>query len=636
MNLRSGTSGWTNRTDDTGQHRRRPWLVALGGLALLVALVGGLAAYRLARVASELRSARTLIDTAGTDLEAGRLGPARQNLDRAQTLLTAANGRLYTSPEIDLVAWVPGVRQNLDALRQSVGVALRLVDGGGRILDAAGPLEGPDGDLEVPLADGAIPLDAVRASGRESEALAIALPTGADRVESGLVLPQITDVQDRVFAEAERRRVQLTNVARALSLITEMSGGNGDRRYLIAVANTAEQRGSGGMILSYGELTSSQGDFELGEFGNVDEIELDAPVDTPLPDDYLERWDGFDPEQRWRNANLGADLTVVAPAMEAMFTEATGKPTDGVIQIDPAGLAAILEGTGPVRVPTVGEVTADNVVDLTLNSAYVLFPDRDVRQEVLGDVAEAVFDRLLDGEYESLRPLGEALAEAVAERHLLVHSSRPTAQREIEFFDADGALPPAETIDWLHLTSQNVSANKLDYYLDTSLAVKGTRRPGKAGMVEATVTLANTAPDDGSPRYIFGPNDRDETAGLYRGLVTLYLPTGAQLLGASGDPTQTRPAFDTEAGRSLVTFRIDVPAGDSRTVTLRLRLPPRPPGSYRAVLVPQPRVRPTKVALDLDLGDARLRRTLTLPRSYQVGEGGRIRTISGPGRAGNP
>ncbi len=610
--------------------------MALGGLALVVGLVGGLAAYRLARVASDLRSARDLIDTAGTDLEAGRLGDARSGLDQAQGLLTAANGRLYTSPEIDLVAWVPGVHQNLESLRQSVGVALRLVDGGGRILDAAAPLQGPDGDLEVPIADGAIPLDAVRASGRESEALSIALPTSADRIHSSLVLPQIAEVQDRVFAEAERRRVQLTNVARALSLITEMSGGNGDRRYLIAVANTAEERGSGGMILSYGELTSSDGDFELGDFGNVDEIQLDSPVDTPLPADYLARWDGFDPELRWRNANLGADLTVVGPALEAMFTEATGKPTDGVIQIDPAGLAAILKGTGPVQVPTVGEVTAENVVDLTLNRAYVLFPDRDVRQEVLGDVAEAVFNKLLDGEYESLRPLGEALADTVAERHLLVHSSHPGAQREIEFFDADGALPPADALDWMHLTSQNVSANKLDYYLDTSLAVTGTRRPGKAGMVEAEISLANTAPAGGSPRYIFGPNLSNETAGLYRGLVTLYLPTGAQLLGKSGAVTESRPAFDTEAGRSLVTFRIDVPAGSSRTVTLRLRLPPRPPGRYRPVLVPQPRVRPTKVSLDLNLGDARLRRTVTLTRSYEITPSGRPRAVSGPGRAGNP
>jgi hypothetical protein len=597
-------------------------------------VVGGLAAYRFASVAGDLRSARDLIDDAGVSIEEGRLADARAELDEAQRLLTAANGDLYTNPEVDLVSWMPVVHQNVEALREAVGVSLRLVDGGGRILDAAAPLEADDGDLEVPLSDGAIPLEAVRASGRESEALAIALPTSADRSESQFVLPQITEVQDRVYDEVDRRRLQLMNVARALSLIVEMAGGNGDRRYLIAVANTAEERGSGGMPLSYGELTSTGGDFELGDFGSTEEIALDEPALNGLPADFRRRFEGFQYAQEWRNSNLSGDFTLTAPVMETMFEQATGEPADGVIQIDPDGLAAILEGTGPVQVPTVGEVTADNVVDLTLNQAYLLFPDRDVRQEVLGDVAEEVFRALLEGEYESLRPLGEALAETVAERHILVYSSRPVAQREVEFFDVDGALPPAGTLDWMHLTVQNVSANKLDYYLDTAVEVTGTRQEGQLGQVEAAVTLTNTAPIGGEPPYIFGPNEPSEEPGLYRGLVSLYLPTGAQLLGSSGAEPSSGPGFTTEGGRSLVSFTIDVPAEATRTIVLELRLPPRPPGPYSLVLVPQPRVRPTVATLDIATGSGRVRRELPLDVSYEVTPRGRPRTVSGPGVVG--
>ncbi|MGH9243225.1 MAG: DUF4012 domain-containing protein [Acidimicrobiales bacterium] len=594
-------------------HRRSPILRAatwiVGAVAVILLVLGLVAAWRLAGVYGDVDAAWGLLDEAGVQVERGALAEAGDGLAGASSRLVRANGVLHTAPELQILDWVPIVRQNLRSLRGSVGVALHLSDSGRRLLVAAQPLQDPAGDLEVPLRTGAIPLAVVADVAGAAAELASSLPGRSERPSRFVLLGPVADLQDRVYDEALGRRAQLDSLARALDLVADMSGGNGPRRYLIAVANTAEMRGTGGMILHYGVLEGVDGDFELGAFGPIDELLVDQGVDPAsvgLPDDYLQRWQTLAPARLWRNSNLTADFTLAAPVMEALFTKATGLAVDGVIQIDPAGLGAILRGIGPVGVPPLGSVTAENVVALTLNDAYVRFLDVDVRREVLGDVAEAVFRKLVDGEYPSLRPIGEAVFASVAARHILFHTLHPGAQNHVRFFGADGELPSPET-DSLLLTVQNISANKLDYYVDTSVVVRGVRPAGDFGLVTATITVANTAPQQAEPAYIFGPNTPALSVGLYRGVVSLYLPAGASLVASTGGPTVQAPALGSEDGRAVASFAVDVPAGGAATVSLELRLPPRSRARYTLAVVPAPRVRPTTVDIDLDTGDGVLR-----------------------------
>ena len=585
----------------------RGLLWAGAGLVALLAIAGVAAAVRLASVAGDLREARAILDDVGTAVEEGRLADAREGLGVANARLVSANNRLYESP-LDAIGWLPIAGENLASLRSSVGTALSLATGGIRLLDAARPLEGPEGSLEVPLRDGAIPLDAVMAAAIEAETLTLALPTTDAETDDSLLVGSVAELQDLVREEAAERRDQLVNLGHGLSLIAEMSGANGPRRYLLAVANTAEMRGTGGMILSYGVLESAGGDFELTAFGAIDELFLltsPDPAVVDVPADELRRWPGLQPARLWRNVNLVPDMAVVGPRMEALYETVTGLPVDGVIQIDAHGLAAVLAGVGPVDVDGVGTVTTDNVVDLTLNAAYTLFPDRDQRQEVLGDVAEAVFDRLLDGEYESLRPLGEALLRSTAGRHIILWSSRAEVARPAAFFGADGAIADPRTTDHLLLTVQNLGRDKLDYYVDTAVRVRGERPAGRPSEVEVAVVVGNAAPrGQTDPLYVFGdPAIRPEglPTGTYGGTVSLYVPTGTVLVGADGAP-QSRPVLTTEGGRSVVGFDVEVPPGETREVVLTLRFPPRPPGTYVLELAPSPRVRPTVWDVDVTAG----------------------------------
>lgn len=589
-------------------HPASPWRVIVwcAGCAIgIVLVVCAFAAVSMLRIATDLKRARTMIETASNDIHEGKLQDARDNLSSAERLLISANGRLFSRPEFDLIGWLPVVDQNLTSLQGSVATALQMVHGGNQLLEITRPLENKQGQLEISLAHGQIPLSTIRRAQSEAVSLANSLPgVGEASPSSHLLLGPVSDFQRRIFKEATVRRAELDNVSRALALLADMSGGNGERRYLIAVANPAEMRGAGGMILSYGVLESKDGTFTLGDFGGIDELALDKPVDPSsleLPNDYLARWGGLQPTLLWRNATVAPDFRFDAPAMEKMFTAKTGLPVNGVIQIDPAGLAAILTGTGPVEVPTVGQVTADNVVDLTLNRAYIDFPDRDQRQEVLGDVAKAAFNALIDGDFSSLRPFGEALFRAAGARHLILYADDQKARDEASFFGADGALPDAATQDYGLLTVQNFGQNKLDYYVDTKLDIVGKRPEGKAGSIAATITVTNTVPADLRSSYVMGLPLPGKPPGTYNGTVSLYLPSGTTLVDGSGSPQP--PGLATEEGRTFVAYDVLLAPGETSVVTLHLSLSPRPAKpNYRFLLVPVPRVRPTVVSVDIDIG----------------------------------
>jgi hypothetical protein len=302
----------------------------------------------------------------------------------------------------------------------------------------------------------------------------------------------------------------------------------------------------------------------------------------------------------WRNTNLAPDLTFDAPVMEAMFTAKTGLPVDGVIQIDPAGLGAMLQGTGPVDVAGLGSVTADNVVDLTINRTYIDVPNRDQRQELLGDVARSAFDSLVNGTFSSLRPFGDALFKSAQQRHLIFSPNDAGVRQDVAFFKADGALPAPDLHDYALLTVQNFSKNKLDYYVDSTLDLTGSRPGADFGELVAAITVTNTLPSSVTSSYVIGPNAPGEAKGLYRAEVSLYLPNGASLVDASG--SERPPVLTTEAGRTVAVFDVAVGPGATASVQLRLALAPRPKGAYSLRLVPVARVRPTVVSVDIDDG----------------------------------
>jgi hypothetical protein len=579
-------------------------------IAVPIVAILGLAAFEVFGAARHLNHAKAALLEAAVDVEAGRLADAHRLLAQGDAEIVSARRTLDASPEITALGWIPIVHQNLTALRRSVNLAFQLSDSGVEMLDTARPLEGPDGRIHLSLKDGVVPLQTITSLRDELHQLLLVLPGPSETPSNRFVVSPVSSVQKRLYAEAAKRRAQFVPLASTLDLLADMAGAAGPRHYLIAVANAAEMRGTGGMILSYGTLSSSGGKFTLGKFGQIDELLLKGPANVPTPPDYVKRLGEYAPTLFWRNANMGADLSAAGPVMEAMYQKATGNAVDGVLQVDSMGLSALLSVVGPVTVPDVGMVTADNVVDITLNRAYAQFPDRATRKDYMASVAEAAFNRLLTGSFSDLRQLGTSVNRAIQQGNVQLYATQGGAEQAASQLGMAG-LPP-QTPDSAQLTVQNLTGNKVDYYLNTGLRVTGQRKPGALGTVQAQITVSNTSPAHPTQPAIFGPFLPRFQAGEYEALVSLYLPAGASLVSKSGLDLPQSLTISGENGRTVVAFRSSVLAAQSRTFTLDFKLPPPPPGEYSIELVPVPRVRPTSYAVDLTTGHGRLAQSGTL------------------------
>lgn len=580
------------------RHSKRRWLwsvVALVlGLAAVVAIVGLIGILHAIRLEHRLNALPATLQSAVANAQEGRIGDAQAQLAQAQSTLASANSSLYNSFDFQVLSLLPVARNNLSAIKSAIHLGLEMVGGGEQILEAASPLN-HGGQLAVPLAQGQIPLPTVKAvevaTGEVAETLAGAPPPPDDTFLVGRVRAAV----NRVFAEAHRRELELRSVSAGLRVVEDLAGASGDRRYLLAIANIAEMRGSGGMILSYGVIASHGGKVVLVHVGPIDEIKLSGPETTAsLPSDFTKVYGGLAPTSDWREENLMSDFTIDAPVMEAMYEKATGQRLDGVLQVDSAGLAAVLAGVGPVATQELGIVDASNAVTATLSTGYRLYPNRTVRQDYTGEVARAAFQQLTSGQYSSLKPLGTSLVDASKQRHILMYANDPTDESAVRILGLDGALPSPAT-PFTQLTVQNFGGNKLDYYIRSALELDGHSPSQRGSRMVATIDVANTAPAGQTvPQEVFGPFLPGGRPGEYYGLVTLYLPAGSYLKAAATDGSVTSPPkMGTQNGVSTVTFTVAIAAGARSHVILDLYIPPLalPVGQF--AFVPSPRVNPT-------------------------------------------
>src|SRR5205807_6127252 len=114
--------------DRRGVWQRRLASGAIVGV-LALCVVGALAAWRLSRVAKSLSAATATLKRVDPHLRPGDFAAVDTDLQTAEPALVHANNVLRSSPELSVGSVVPVLHQNIAAVRRSVSLALRLVDG---------------------------------------------------------------------------------------------------------------------------------------------------------------------------------------------------------------------------------------------------------------------------------------------------------------------------------------------------------------------------------------------------------------------------------------------------------------------------------------------------------------------------
>ena len=504
-------------------------------------------------IQSEARAARELTD--------GPLWGLPARLPRVGAPFETVRG---AAAAIDTVAHdvLPPVRGARDSL---VGVDLRRHGGG---LDLA------------PVSAAAAPLGQARGATDRALARAENLPsTGVHQIDAA---------RGELLAQLGALSAQLRSAHEAVTLLPPMLGANEPRRYFVAFQNNAEARGTGGLPGVYAVLRADRGRISFehygvsGDFGGV-RVSMKG-----LSPGFASQYQGAAPDRFFGNTTVSPHFPDGAQLMMRYWQGKTGERLDGALALDPSALSMLLAVTGPSTLPDGTVVKASNVVALTERDAYARFDDPVARKLYLIEVAKAVADDVLERGPAQGSQLAGALADAVAERRVLLYSARSEEQRIIGARPVGGTLSDT-TGRFSGLVINNAGGNKLDYYLDRQVTYAAASCGARDQRATVTVRLTNRAPRSGLGSYAGGradPLDAPVPRGTNRLLVGYYATKGADFSEATVDG---KPAFldvDTERGRPVFTFVLEIAPGQTRTLTLRIDEPAGAKGPVTTLVQP--------------------------------------------------
>ncbi|MCC5948781.1 MAG: DUF4012 domain-containing protein [Nitriliruptoraceae bacterium] len=591
--------------------RRRRILLALGALLtlglLLVTVDGSLAVRDLRTAQEQARSARTAIET-------GLLREALDATEEAGRAADAAHQRLSRA-HWRAAETLPLVGADVMVVRALAATGGAAADLGEQVLDDVRPLveQGAGGlvaDGRLDLASLGDTADALeRADLTELTAARRALEDVADRPRS----PTLADAADQVLDVTGTVLTALPELGDTWSLMVDMLGGDGPRRYLVAVQNPGELRGTGGLIGFLVVLEFRDGEVTLAEPAGIDtDTAIDGTVLIPLgafsraerfdiqaPEDYQARYGSVGGATFLPSTNVDPDLPTVAPLVLAQYEQASGEGLDGLIALDPLALQLLFEAIGPLDVPDEiaglsaalpDPIPAERLAEVLLIDSYEELGGGSAdRRRYHAEVAGAALRTAMSGDWEPL-DVARALADATSARHLQLHSTVRDEQRRLEAIGIAGALGPRhDEDDLIGLTVVNIGGNKADVHVGHQLrhvidleVVDTDQGPQLWRDTTSRLAIVN-AVDPTSDPYISTSleptrpsEDRVTTGelGAVRSWVTLWGPTGGDLDRAQGlDGAELTTWRDRIHGLETVDHLLDTPNEDTTGVVFTVRGP---------------------------------------------------------------
>lgn len=564
-------------SDQPARRRGRRWsmrrrvFVGLGVLALLLIAAAAWLLYTGLKARTELEAVRSAVHNLRADVAAGSLSAARADAVAVRAHADRAYD-LTTGPIWAVAAAVPYLGDPLDTTRAVTSSVHSIADGAlPAVVDAthglsSRTLRGPDGHFNLAVISAlASPLD------RAASVMDAAVHTISGASDTTW-LGSVNRARDDLLEQLTHLDASVHGASLAADVTPAMLGADGPRTYMLTFENDAELRGLGGLPGAFAILRADHGSLSFVRFGSNDALnETTSAVD--LGTDFNALWPG-QPTKSYKNSDGSPHFPYAAQIWASMWQRKSGQRLDGAIALDPTALSYLLAVTGPATLPDGSKVGADNVVALTQQHVYARWPsvaDKPARKKFLDDIARAVAKKFIQTT-ASPTALLKAAGKAAGEYRLLLWARDPAIERRIGALPLAGEVPT--TSPYAGLAIVNTLGSKLDYYLHGSFAYQRTGC-GATRAVTATITLANEAPPD-LPKYVYGYTGfrgYQAKRGATRLAVYYYASSGAKLDSVTNDGAPFTSFTGAERGHPVVKMSLTIPAGESRTLVLRLSEP---------------------------------------------------------------
>lgn len=372
-----------------------------------------------------------------------------------------------------------------------------------------------------------------------------------------------------------------------LEVAPEFAGYKSPRRYFVAFQNSAEARGTGGLIGAFAVITIDKGRIQVEQVGSNLILQHADKVPVKLPREFFNIY-GDDPAM-WLNSNMSPHFPYGARIWLALWERQFSEKLDGVITLDPIALSDLLKVTGAIEVRGL-PITSENVVAETLSDAYLKFERNNLaRKQYLVEIIEGVAKRALYSGLDQTRLLW-SLRTSILENRVLLFSTDKEIQSSLRASRFAGVLSLRKSNEF-RLVIQNTAGNKMDYYLDREVLIT-SKSCRKKRLTEVKFSITNSASRQSYlPAYVKGRLDLDLPEGLENSTAVaafLYGPPGAKLIAAMDQETGKPAGFiKTERNRQALVVPLQLMAGEKRTFVVDFKGGEGPITSYIQPLVRQ-------------------------------------------------
>jgi hypothetical protein len=373
---------------------------------------------------------------------------------------------------------------------------------------------------------------------------------------------------EEIRTQASSLHDATTSIAPILKIFPGISGQSAPRNYLIAFQNSAEARGTGGILGAYAVMNVDKGKAKFSAYGsNVGLVQLqDTPI--PMPSEFVRLYN--DDPGIWQNSNISPHFPYGAQIWLALWKNQSGQELDGVLTFDPAALSYLLKATGPIVVD--GEVIdSENVVRVTLSDVYKKFvTNNDSRKRFLIEIIKAVSKKIEDKEFKAIE-LSVQMIQPLNQHRILFYSTDEKEQEILEKSKISGSVS-RELDNQYRLVIQNTSGNKMDYYLARDLKIESLTCAPKPQTI-VTFTLTNTAKvKEKLPAYVVGRLDLNRPSGVansYGTRAIVFAPVGTRIISTTEIATKKKFGFLVkERGHIGVAVQVDLAADQSQEFSL--------------------------------------------------------------------
>lgn len=408
----------------------------------------------------------------------------------------------------------------------------------------------------------------VRAGG---EALADAEPylmRGAERLADLDAMPLPSSLAGPVHRAASLWTTSRVEDVTALAAVApKMLGFDQPRTYFVALLSNAEMRSIGGFLGQYAIVRFDEGKPTFLDVGANSALAPMATQNTKFIDGTLELIGTGNPE--WVNVNLSPHGPDFGVSVLRGWKLGTGQALDGMIALDVTTAARLAAAAGETveRADGVALGEAQAIADYAQNGVYFDFPDLASAGDPRKQYQVKVLQKLLEHastSFMDVDALASVLPGAINERRLMLYFADPALQKSI----ASG--PVAQDIraypGQVHVTYNNGSGNKFDWYVDIS----GEARCPAAGGVDLKVRVRALAdPAVQYPPYIGQRLDKpsEKRASTFNQYL-FELPMDGRLRWATLDGQMVAPRVVRIGGRPVVEMPFELFAGQERVVRL--------------------------------------------------------------------